>query len=77
MAKILRRLDAQVSDDQFEVVRDLARRLELFGYTRDEVIEHALYHGSKVMERVVIGHEAEAERAKRVAEKITANAARR
>lgn len=67
MSKILRKLEAQIADDQFGVLIELSRRLAPFGYTRDEVIEHACYHGGKVLERVAAGHEAEAERAKRVA----------
>lgn len=69
---IKRRLDVDISEEQLAATIELARRLARFGYTKEEVIEHTLFHGGKVMERVAAGHEAERERARRVTQKIAA-----
>lgn len=55
-------LHATISDELAAQLADLARRLAPFGYSANEVIEQAVYHGSKTVECVAIGHESDAAR---------------
>jgi hypothetical protein len=66
MAHIRKALSANISEEQLAAVKALAARLAGFGYTFDEVVEHCLYHGGKVLQPVAAHCEERAAAVKRV-----------